>query len=105
MREQLEKLETEIQRTRLFGSVLVEAELLQPMRFDATLPDGRQLSLDGFLTVDEKKFAELPEAKVVEFHKNGVLGLIHAHQISLRHMRRLVQWHAERLDVQPKAQA
>jgi hypothetical protein len=67
-----------------------------PMRFDATLPDGSTVSVDGFLTVDEKKLAELPDAKVLEFHKNGVLGLIHAHQISLRHMRRLVDWHLVR---------
>ena len=97
MRDQLEKLETEIQRTRLFGSLLVDNELLQSMRFDATLPDGRQVSLDGFLTVDEKRFAELPDAKVVELHRSGAMGLIHAHQISLRHMRRLVEWHAQRL--------
>ncbi len=96
MREQLEKIETEIQRTRLFGSVLVDADILQPMRFDATLPDGKSLTVEGFHTLDEKKFGELPDAKITEFHKNGVLGLIHAHQISLRHMRRLVEWHVAR---------
>jgi len=96
MRDQLEKIEIEIQRTRLFGSLLVEADLLSPMRFDATLPTGKTLSVDGFLTVDEKKFAALPDAKVLEMHKNGALGLIHAHQISLRHMRRLVEWHVAR---------
>jgi len=97
MREQLEAIETEIQRTRLFGAVLVEEGLLQPMRFDATLPDGKTMTVEGFLTVDEKKFADLPDEKVAQFHKNGVLGLIHAHQISLRHMRRLVEWHVARM--------
>lgn len=97
MRDQLEAIEAEIQRTRLFGSVLLDAGLLQPMRFDATLPDGKTLSVEGFMTVDEKAFAELPDAKVLEMHKNGVLGLIHAHQISLRHMRRLLDWHAVRV--------
>ena len=67
------------------------------MRFDATLPDGKTLTVEGFMTIDEKKFAELPDDKITEFHKNGVLGLIHAHQISLRHMRKLVEWHAQRL--------
>jgi SapC len=97
MREQLERLETEIQRTRLFGNLMVDADLLQPMRFDATLPDGQTISVDGFLTVDETKLAALSDAKILEFHKNGVMGLIHAHQISLRHMRRLVDWHLQRL--------
>ena len=103
MRDQLEKLETEIQRTRLFGNLLIDADLLQPMRFDATLPDGKTVSVDGFMTVDEKKLAELPDAKVLEFHKNGALGLIHAHQISLGNMTRLVEWHAERVAKAAKA--
>jgi hypothetical protein len=101
VRDQLEKIEIEIQRTRMFGRMLSEAGLLSPMRFDATLPDGKTLSVDGFHTVDEKRFAELPDAKVLELHKNGVLGLIHAHQISLRHMRRLVEWHAARHGATP----
>ena len=105
MREQLEKVEIEIQRTRLFGNVLVDADLLQPMRFDATLPDGKSLSVDGFMAVDEKKFGALPDDKILEFHRSGVLGLIHAHQISMRHMRRLVDWHLQRLAAATPAQA
>ena len=50
----------------------------------------------GFLAVDEKKFAALSDDKVLELHKNGALGLIHAHQISMRHMRRLVEWRQQR---------
>jgi hypothetical protein len=96
MRDQLEQIEQEIQRTRFFGSLLVAEGLLQPMRFDATMPDGKVLTVEGFMTIDEKKFSELPDDKIAEFHKNGVLALIHAHQISLRHMRRLVEWHAQR---------
>jgi hypothetical protein len=105
VRQQLENIESEIQRTRVFGGVLLAEGLLQPMRFDATLADGQKLSVEGFMTVDEKKFAELPDAKIVEFHKSGVLALIHAHQISLRHMRRMVDWHAARIGAVPPAQA
>jgi hypothetical protein len=96
VRNQLEKIEAEVQRTRLFGEALVQADLLTEMRFDATLPDGKTLTVDGFLAVDEKKFAALSDAKVLELHKNGALGLIHAHQISMRHMRRLVEWRQQR---------
>jgi hypothetical protein len=96
VRDQLEKIEAEVQRTRLFGEELVKADLLTEMRFDATLPDGNTLTVDGFLAVDEKKFAALSDAKVLELHKNGALGLIHAHQISMRHMRRLVEWRQQR---------
>jgi len=103
VRDQLEKIEAEVQRTRLFGDALVKADLLTAMRFDATLPDGKTVTVDGFLAVDEKKFAALSDETVLELHKNGALGLIHAHQISLRHMRRLVQWRQERDAAAPAA--
>jgi hypothetical protein len=98
-RKFLEQLEAEAQRTRLFGRSLLELELLQPMRFDATLPDGRNLTVDGFLTLDDKRFAELPADKLMQLHKNGVLALIHAHQGSLQLMRGLVE---RRVARQPK---
>lgn len=97
VQKQLQDLETEIERTRLLGELLVELNLLQDMRFDATLPNGEQLIVDGFLTINEKRLAELTDAQVLDLHKKGVMGLIHAHQISLPNMRRLVEWHAEGL--------
>lgn len=96
MRDQLERVEAEIQRTRLFGKLMLDADLLAAMRFDATLGDGQKIAVEGFMAVDEKKLAALPDAKVLEFHRNGVLGLIHAHQISMRHMRRLIGWRQAR---------
>jgi hypothetical protein len=96
MRDQLEKFEAEVQRTRLFGDLLVAADLLTEMRFDATLPDDQKITIDGFLTVDEKRLAALPDAKVVELHRSGALALIHAHQISMRQMRKLVEWRVRR---------
>jgi SapC len=90
-RKFLEQLENEAQRTRLLGRSLLELDLLQPMRFDATLPDGQQLSVDGFFTVDEKKFHELPDDKLSHLHKSGILAMIYAHQFSLGLMRGLVE--------------
>ncbi len=92
----VENFESEVQRTRSFCSLLVDEGLLQDMRFDATLPGGENLAVDGFLAIDEKKLGELPDAKVAELHRSGVLGLIHAQQVSLGLMRRLVEWHVER---------
>ena len=66
--------------------------LLKDMRFEAVTPQGQKLVIDGFLAVDEDKLAQLPDALVVELHRNGALGLIHAHQISLRQMRKLIEW-------------
>jgi hypothetical protein len=101
----VQSFEDEGQRTRAFCSELHKAGLLQDMRFDATLPDGEKLSVDGFLAIDEKKLAGLPDAKIVELHKNGILGLIHAQQISMGLMRRLVEWRVQRAAaaIQPPA--
>lgn len=87
----VQEVEADIERTRLGGQRLMELELLKPMRFDATLPDGSKLALDGFLTLDEEKFNQLPDAQVVELHRNGLLGLLHMHRLSLGNMQRLLQ--------------
>lgn len=96
MTPHLEALEMEIQRTRLVCQKLLELDVLREMRFDATLPDGRQHTVDGFLTVDDKKMTELPDSVVGELHRSGLLGLVHLHWVSLGNMRRLVDWHVER---------
>jgi hypothetical protein len=101
MRKQLETLEGEIQRTRAVGKRLQELGLLKEMRFDATLPDGSQHTVDGFLTIDDQKATDLPESVVYELHRNGMLALMHMHWVSLGNMRRLVDWHAERRAAAP----
>ncbi len=93
---QLETLESQIQRTKLMCQRLRELDLLRDMRFDATMPDGRQFAVDGFLTVDEKKLDALDDAVVVELHRSGLLGLVHAHYMSLGNMRKLLDWHIAR---------
>ena len=87
----LEEIERETQRTRVFGRRLLDLDLLRPMRFDATLPDGNKLTLDGFFTVDDEKLSNLPDASVLELHRSGMLALIDAHRISLGLMRALVE--------------
>jgi hypothetical protein len=96
VRQHLELLEREIRNTRAFGSKLLELDLLRDMRFDATLPDGRKHTVDGFLTVDVDKAGKLPDPVVGELHRNGMLGLIQLHWTSLALMRRLVDWHVQR---------
>lgn len=96
MTQHLENLEMEVQRTRVIGKRLLELDLLRDMRFDATLPDGRKHTVDGFLTVDDKKVTELPESVVMELHRNGILGLIHLHWVSMGNMRKLADWYTER---------
>ena len=93
---QAEKTEEEVQRTRLVGERLMQLELLREMRFDVDLPDGQKLAVEGFFTVDEEKLKALPDATLIELVRNGVLGLIQAHLISMANMRRLAEWRVQR---------
>jgi hypothetical protein len=101
LQKQLEVLEAEIQRTRMVCRRLLELGLLRDMRFDATLPDGRQHTVDGFLTVDEEKMNALPDAEALELHRSGLAGLVHMHWVSMGNMRRLTEWHVERAAAAP----
>lgn len=96
MQKHMELIQTEVERTRLVCRRLMELELLRDMRFDATLPGGRQHTLDGFLTIDQEKAQQLPDATVGELHRSGMLGLIHMHWLSLGNMQRLLERHVAR---------
>lgn len=91
VRDFVERLEAEIERTRAAGERLLEMGLLQDKRFDATLPDGQPLSVDGFLAVDEQKLAALGDAEVLELHRGGLGGVLLTHQVSLTNMRTLIE--------------
>lgn len=93
----VENFEQETQRTRMFCAELFKAGVLQGMRFEATMPDQEKVQAEGFLAIEEKKLAELPDAKVIEWHRNGIMGLVHAQQVSMGLMRRLAEWRAQRL--------
>jgi hypothetical protein len=97
VQQQLESFENEVERTRLACDLLTDKGLLRDMRFDASLPNGTKLAVDGFLTVDDEKLAALSDADMLQLQRSGLMGLIHAHQISLGNMTRLVEWHVERL--------
>jgi hypothetical protein len=93
---ELERLEGLVGQTRAICARLAELNLLVEKRIDATLPGGQKLSVDGFLTVEEARVQALPDAAVLELHRQGVLGMIHAHWVSMGHVRRLLDWRAER---------
>lgn len=93
---ELERLEGQIATTRQVMRRLAALDLFRARSFDATLPDGRKLGVDGFYTIDEERVRALPDATVLELHRDGVLVLIHAHWVSLAQMRRLLEWRVER---------
>ncbi len=90
----LENFEQEAERTRLICLQLADLELLQDMRFEATLPDGEKIEVEGFLAVDEKKLAELPDETVLQLHRSGLLSLLEIHRVSMGNMNRLANLHA-----------
>lgn len=90
----LENFEQESERTRLICNLLVEMDLLQDMRFEATLPNGEKIDVEGFLALDEKKYGELPDDKVLQLHRNGLIALIEMHRLSLGNMNRLASRYA-----------
>ena len=93
-RNLLENFEQEAERTRLICNLLVELDLLQDMRFEATLPGGEKIDVEGFLAVDEKKYSELADDKVLQLHRNGLIGLIEMHRLSMTNMNRLAARYA-----------
>lgn len=95
-----ERVEHEVERTRLAGQKLLEMKLIQPRRFDATLADGEKLTIDGFLALDDERFKALSDAEILELHKSGLLALLQMHQLSLTNMTTLIERR-----MQAKAQA
>jgi len=93
---ELERLENHTQSTRNVARRLASLGLLQEKRFDATLPDGQKLALDGFFMVDEDRVKALPDATVLALHREGLLTFIQTHWVSLGHMRRLLSWRIAR---------
>lgn len=78
-------------RTRAFSRALLDEGLTIERRAAVTLASGRQLAVGGFHVVDPQKFAQLSEEKVVTWHRNGWLGLVHFHLASLERFADLVR--------------
>jgi hypothetical protein len=97
MQQQLPELEAEVQRTRRGCERLMALGLLQEMRLDISQGEGGPtLRVDGFMAVAEDKLLKLDDATLAELARNGLLRLIHAHQVSMVHLRRLAERRATR---------
>jgi hypothetical protein len=95
--EFMKQFEVEAVRTLSFCRRVSELDLLREMSAKVTLAGGKTLALDGLLAIDETKLLALPDAQVIELHRNGMLGLMHAHLLSLSNMQTLVERKAQRL--------
>ncbi len=97
----LEMFDREAAATRQFCAWLQTLEILQPMTVQLTLPDGTAFSMDGFQSIEEARLNALPDAQVLELHRNGVLRLLHALQVSLGNTRFLTERKARRMGASP----
>lgn len=75
---------------RTFVARLQELGLLVPQSISAQTSQG-EMSLSGFHIVDEKKLAELDDARMLELVRNGYLALIYAHLASLGNVQKLLR--------------
>lgn len=96
VREFVEKIEIEVERSRVAGRIMMEYGLLQDKRFDATLPDGTPLTIDGFMAVDEERLKNLKDNEIIELQRNGLLALLHFHMASMSNISRLLEIHVEK---------
>lgn len=71
--------------------VLKQHDLLMPNQGRFNLPDGRSLAITDFMTVDEKKFNELPGEAFLKIRDSGALPTIYCHLVSMGAWQRLVE--------------
>jgi len=79
----LQSFTVEMRRTQAFVDRMKELKLMEKKRLDLRHPSGEQFSINDFYGIDEKAFLELDDADILALHKEGFLGAIYAHLISL----------------------
>jgi len=73
----------QIDATHAFTKACQAAGLFVDNRASIQMPDGRTIALQGFRTIDAKKFETLPDATVVDWWRKGWMMIAYAHMMSL----------------------
>ena len=87
----LQNFTAEMQRTRQFVATLNELELLAPRTLKLAHASGENFMLRDFLAVDEEKFFKLEDDRILTLHRQGFLGWIYAHLMSLGNANQLFE--------------
>lgn len=93
--EFLRRYRAEMLQTDRLVKRLEELELLVEQNLQVTTPGGSRFALQGFRVVDEQRLGQLADGKVGELLREGYLGWIHAHLVSLNNLARLAPRMAE----------
>jgi hypothetical protein len=96
----LGEFQQHVTRTRWFMDQLRKHELLEPRNIRLE-KEGKAINLNGLFVVNEDKLRQLDEQTAHEFLREGVLGWIYAHLLSLPNIDRL----ARLLDAREQAEA
>lgn len=94
----LGEFQQHVARTQWFMEQLRKHQLLEPRNVRLE-KDGHSINLNGLFVVNEEKLRQLDEKTAHEFLREGVLGWIYAHLLSLPNIDRL----AQRLDQRESA--
>jgi hypothetical protein len=102
----LGEFQQNVARTKWFMEQLLKHDLLEPrnVRLQKDGKDGKEgkaINLNGLFVVSEEKLRALDEKVTHEFLREGVLGWVYAHLLSLANIDRL----AQRLDEREQAEA
>ena len=84
-----EAFQADSDRTQAVCNALDGAGLLKTQTMNVTGADGKKRSTGAFKMIDTERLADMDEESVVSLHKSGVMGLIHAHLISLGHITKI----------------
>ncbi len=77
------------EQTDLFSKALEESGILIDRHAEIRLQNGTNTTLAGFRQVDEKKYYELPEATILQWHANRWTRFVYAHLFSTGNWQRL----------------
>lgn len=83
--------QAEHQRTKAFGRLLAELNILEPAQARVTLPDGNSRALTGFQTISREKLKALDVDKIANLVTSDAMELIYLHLQSLRNFERLLR--------------
>lgn len=86
-------LNNDMQRTRVFVDELKKLDLLEKRSADIRNAAGATFQVQDFLVISEEKFAKLTGAQLEKLHKEGFLGWIFAHLMSLANLPALLDMH------------
>ena len=73
----------QIDATHAFTRACQAAGLFVDNRASIQMPEGRSITLQGFRTIDAKKFEALPDAVVLDWWRKGWMMLAYSHLMSL----------------------